>query len=266
MKKIAILLGYSYRDYNLNTLESSSLDLFNVYNYFQERGFFCYIFTDIEDQITAPEKSNSDFLLFYSNTRDRNYKKIKEDPVVWLKTKTIDADIIAFYYTGHMEENGVMYIPLEVDSSFFLQSLSRACRQHSEILVILDCCYSGLVPFPYTYSDSFNLNLQNNTLFLPQRILCLASSKVQSTSSKYRSYFTKTLLAVLKSIQFEHNISSIHLNKVLPRLVTRLNCRQKKHGIVSQTPSILSSCKVLETVPSYLLYPGIVDMGEFLVV
>lgn len=266
MKKIAVLLGYSYRDYNLNTLESSSLDLFNVYNYFQERGFFCYIFTDIEDHNTTLSKSNSDFLLFSSNSSDSNYTKIKEDPIAWLKKNTIDADIVTFYYTGHMTKNGVMYIPLEVDSSFFLQSLSRACRQYSEILVILDCCYSGLIPLPYTYSDGFNLNLQENTLFLSQKVLCLASSRTQSTSSKYRSYFTKTLLAVLKSIQFEHNVSSIHLDKVLSRLVTQLNHRQKKHGITSQTPSILASCKALETIPSYLLYPCIVDTGEFIVV
>lgn len=225
MKIRCLLIGFEYiRNRDWDSLPGISVDLYQAYMHCLQitEPENITVFTDInrDHHINILKRSilngnvGAGLLSFIADLKSRNQhqlfssgKKHKYninnfEPVV--KTATQKCQRLVLYYSGHARNGHIIlpddtHVPLShlysiisSDISSVISSDNNKKERIEEIISIFDCCESNGMNLPYIYDGWSRLV---NTEFVPGRIICLSSSKIDqdSRATKTGSPFTQTL-------------------------------------------------------------------------
>ena len=214
MKKVAILLGFSYLGTE-SYLPGINVDLYRMYKWCQKAQFDdVHVVTDIcnetaEDlqELVTKHEVGQDVFVFVEELERKGilsrYSGISK-LLSTLLEHVHNADSILFYFTGH-GKNRSLLLPNRETLTFDRLFSTLFCRSTDEhqILVVLDCCHNDNIHMPFTLEgDKFkvrkaktpNIGDDKRNYFLGE-ILCLVSSlsSQKSYTSSQGSVFTQVL-------------------------------------------------------------------------
>lgn len=238
MKKVALCIGHSYKE-SAVPLSSTYIDLWTACEYFQQKGFHCYIIDDCVDlvyvnKLYIERKLPISFLNFYLLRKCTWFTKTTYRSDV-IEQGLADADQFAFYYTGHITSNGFFEFGL---SRYRIKNvfsyLSKLLPQDCPVFAIADGCYSGNHPFSHTLIEG-ELCLTQRSFPMSQQCFYLYSSEQseKAASSRFQSYFTKYLFRELAD-------STSNVVVLIEKLQGRVNYRSGRNdqtiGVATSMP------------------------------
>ena len=193
MSKIAILLGFTYKD-STKKLPGIYYDLNRYYQYCIKRGFKTFLLTDIVSDINKTDTfklyknlnmNNIEiYNLIYTNKSNNSYFFInnEEDLITKIKniTKINKDSKIFFYYTGHgfkMEDN--FYLDLPNNNNCDFNIVRDILTKYNELIIFLDCCYSDSIELPYWFDD-INFKYKKTLFSSKNSIICINSNNINN--------------------------------------------------------------------------------------
>lgn len=191
MSYLAIIIGFGYRGDGTDGLAFTTLDIENMRKMVEDGGGISVVLTDIVKETVDPR---------WMIVKDRNGL---EGMISKLEINYEPRLLI--YYTGHGDVDSKMRLP---DGSPYLLAdfrdfIVKKTNESSEIVFILDCCYSGGLMLPYQLSlDSCGFRIATLERPAIPMILCLSSSLDNQKSAAvetHGSIFTRHLSSAISS-------------------------------------------------------------------
>lgn len=263
--KLCIIIGFNYN----NTLLSSSIDMYLVYDFFNSRGFKSVVMSDIKKH---PENVMKGTL--NDKVKDNIYSFVPEvhidrhplSNLKWMsvsdynsftdglsKIKLDKVRCLVVYYTGHCKKRSRILLPDNsvIITRLLLEEIVRRCdsSNNTEILTIFDCCNASNLSLPYILSNNKFTHVKGSNI-IGANIICLSSSddNEAARSSSDRSYFTKYLLRELS----KNNINISTLTSSIQVLIDNRSHMKK------QTVSAYSSFYRQPILYSWVLSSGMI--------
>ena len=263
--RVCVIIGFVYKDED--TLMSSSIDMFTVYEYFSTRGFRVIVLSDISfhsgDILESifSDKISSDiysFLPMLPLGRDPLlncvWKRVFDVVTLCSTLKSIDcheADKLVVYYTGHSERGGKLLCPDGNMVSFVgvCTKLLKRCNPSVEALTIADTCFVGCDFLPFIHiEDRFVLRSLDNLYEHCIVHLSSSMSHEESESNTTRSLFTRFLFKHLSE-------GTIGVHTLMRKIQVEISSKSKRTK--RQTVGCSSSFDRPPVLYSWLLKSGI---------
>lgn len=263
--RVCIIVGFVYKDED--TLMSSSIDMFTVYEYFSTRGFRVIVLSDISfhsgDILKSifSDKISSDIYSFVPMLplgRDPlpscTWKRVYDIMTLYSMLKSVDCldvDKLVVYYTGHSERGGKLVCPDGNMTSFvgICSKLLSRCHPSVEALTITDTCFVGCDFLPFVHvGDRFVLRSLDNACEHCIIHLSSSMSDEESESNTTRSLFTRFLFKHLSE-------DTIGIHTLMRKIQVEISSKSKRSKM--QTVGCSSSFDRRPILYSWLLKSGI---------
>lgn len=244
MSTVCLLIGFCYQEHSMM---SSMVDLYLMHGLFLKRQWKIHTFSDrhVREDTYDYIIDDSDIHLVYSS----------ENLISNIDSLDMSKDHVVVYYTGHGEEDGCLRLPNgdKIKFSHLRELISSRCDEDTEILFVMDCCYSGNMSLSYIYDSTEKRFIYNEEGdYSDKKIMILSSSKrgEESSSICNGSFFTRFFIEAVEKKRL-----------TLESLVTLVKRRTLDAGIEGEQEMMIYSSRPHHGyLWTWIMYPFTIEI------